>query len=189
MLLVTAGAFAAPAAAEGGLFVPRDDWRVRASSSTEAGPRVTLGLRALEADDGRWGVDLSGEARRSLDATPAWAGNARTRWSATVEGWHAVGPAVVFAGTGISGASREGFGERPGSQAHAGIEFALEGAGALSLETSWSMPGDGFGVEREHRVAWNRALARGWRAGLEASVVNAPGWSGRALLATVRGRF
>ena len=182
-----------PAAADsfamGDALEVREQPLLRAQASTRSGQSVTLSARAFESDNGAWGVDLTGGARRPAMWLPEGERPARTRWQFAFEAWRAAGPIVMFAGAAANRVARLEPGEGPAHRAYAGLEFDLGGSGSFTAEAGWTAPGPGLSTERDIRLGWRIPLARGWSAGFDLSRIQAPGWQDSAAWLAIRGKF
>ncbi|MBK7657746.1 MAG: hypothetical protein IPJ28_00765 [Betaproteobacteria bacterium] len=165
-----------------------DERRVRVRASASFSPRIAMSLPAWVAADGGAGIDLSAQARRPRAGQHANGIADRTLWSTSAEGWHDAGPFTAYAGAGTGRSSDTFDPGRLERNAYAGLE--LDGLGGVwRLESGWVRGDPIFGTEREMRLAWRGAIARGWSLGLEASLVTAPGWIDRAAFVSLRGKL
>lgn len=165
-----------------------DERRVRVRASSSFSPRVAMTLPAWVAADGSAGIDVSAQSRRPRPGQHANGIADRTLWSTSAEAWHDAGPFTAYAGAG-TGRGRDSLDAgRLERNAYAGLE--LDGLGGVwRLESGWVRGDPLFGTEREMRLAWRGAIARGWSLGVETSLVSAPGWTDRAAVVSLRGKL
>lgn len=165
-----------------------DERRVRVRASSSFSPRIAMSLPAWVAGDGNSGIDLSAQSRRPRPGLHASGIPDRTLWSTSAEAWHDAGPFTAYAGAGTGLSSDYLAPGRLERTTYAGLE--LDGLGGVwRLESGWVRGDPLFGTERDTRLAWRGAVARGWSLGVEASLVTAPGWADRAAFVSLRGKL
>ena len=165
-----------------------DERRIRVRASSSFSPRIAMSLPAWEAADGSAGIDLSAQSRRPRPGMHSSGIPDRTLWSTSAEAWHDAGPFTAYAGAGTGRSSDTQDPGRLERNAYAGLE--VDGLGGVwRLESGWLRGDPLFGTERDTRLAWRGAIARGWSLGLEASLVTAPGWTDRAAFVSLRGKL